>query len=92
MSRTTGARLASARSAVTAPSLVLFLALLASQAGILVLTPILVEVARDFDVSTAVAGQLRTVTGLVAGVAALAFGRVARGVALRDLLLVGAFL
>lgn len=80
------------RAAVTAPSVVLFLALLASQAGILVLTPILVEVARDFDVSTAVAGQLRTVTGLVAGLAALAFGRVARGVALRDLLLVGAFL
>ena len=53
------------------------------------LAPILVEVARAFDVSSAAAGQLRTVTGLVAGVAALAFGRFGRGVALRDLLLLG---
>jgi DHA1 family inner membrane transport protein len=72
-----------------APSVVLFLALLASQAAVLVLTPILVEVARDFGVSTSAAGQVRTLTGLVAGVSALAFGRVFRGVALRDLLLGG---
>ena len=75
-----------------APSVVLFLALLASQAAVLVLTPILVEVARDFGVSTSAAGQVRTLTGLVAGVSALAFGRVFRGVALRDLLLGGAAL
>jgi MFS transporter, DHA1 family, inner membrane transport protein len=73
-----------------APAVVLFLALLAAQAAVLVLTPILVEVARDFGVSTSAAGQVRTLTGLVAGVSALAFGRVFRGVALRDLLLGGA--
>jgi MFS transporter, DHA1 family, inner membrane transport protein len=72
------------------PAVVLFLALLAAQAAVLVLTPILVDVARDFDVSTSAAGQVRTLTGLVAGVSALAFGRVFRGVALRDLLLGGA--
>ncbi len=78
------------RSRLTAPGVVLPLALLASQAGLLVLSPILVEVADDFGVSTAAAGQLRTVTGLVAGVAALLFGRVGRRVPLRDLMLAGA--
>jgi predicted MFS family arabinose efflux permease len=78
------------RTRLTAPGVVLPLALLASQAGLLVLSPILVEVADDFGVSTAAAGQLRTVTGLVAGVAALLFGRIGRGVALRDLMLAGA--
>lgn len=77
---------------LTAPGVVLPLALLASQAGLVVLSPILVEVAEDFDVSTAAAGQLRTVTGLVAGVTALLLGRVARGVPLRDLMLAGAAL
>jgi MFS transporter, DHA1 family, inner membrane transport protein len=79
-----------ARRRLTQPAVVLPLALLAGQAGLLVLSPILVEVADDFDVSTAAAGQLRTVTGLVAGVAALAFGRLGRGVPLRDLMLAGA--
>jgi hypothetical protein len=48
-----------------------------SQAGILVLSPILVEVAREFGVSTATVGQLRMVTGLVAGSGALLLGRLA---------------
>jgi MFS transporter, DHA1 family, inner membrane transport protein len=87
-----GGRRTRLRAAATSPSLVLFLALLASQAGVLVLTPILVEVAREFDVSTAAAGQLRMIGGLVAGVVALAFGRIGRRFALRDLLLVGAAL
>ena len=78
------------RRRLTQPGVVLPLALLAGQAGLLVLSPILVEVADDFGVSTAAAGQLRTVTGLVAGVAALLFGRVGRGVPLRDLMLAGA--
>jgi MFS transporter, DHA1 family, inner membrane transport protein len=81
-----------ARRRLTQPAVVLPLALLAGQAGLLVLSPILVEVAEDFDVSTAAAGQLRTVTGLVAGVVALAFGRLGRGVPLRDLMLAGAVL
>jgi predicted MFS family arabinose efflux permease len=84
--------LTAVRAALVAPAVVLFLALLAAQAAVLVLTPILVEVARDFGVSTSTAGQVRTLTGLVAGVAALAFGRTLRGVALRDLLLGGAAL
>lgn len=74
---------------MTAPSTVLFLALLSSQAAVLVLSPILADVARDFSVSTSAAGQVRTLTGLIAGATALAFGRFARGVALRDLLLAG---
>ncbi|HXV95755.1 MAG TPA: MFS transporter [Gaiellaceae bacterium] len=78
------------RRRLTQPGVVLPLALLAGQAGLLVLSPILVEVADDFGVSTAAAGQLRTVTGLVAGLAALAFGRLGRGVPLRDLMLAGA--
>ena len=79
-----------ARRRLTQPGVVLPLALLAGQAGLLVLSPILVEVADDFEISTAAAGQLRTVTGLIAGATALAFGRLGRGVPLRDLMLVGA--
>jgi MFS transporter, DHA1 family, inner membrane transport protein len=61
------------------------LALGASQAAVLALTPVLAEVARDLDVSTAAAGQLRTVSGLAAGVSALALGVVATRVGLREL-------
>jgi predicted MFS family arabinose efflux permease len=49
----------------------LFLSLFAAQAGAIAISPLLADVARDLDVSTAAAGQLRTVTGLVAGVTAL---------------------
>ncbi len=58
----------------------------------IVLTPILVQVAQEFGTSTAVAGQLRMVGGFVAGCAALVFGRYWRRIALRDLLLAGAVL
>ena len=44
---------------LTGPSTVLFLCLFTSQAALLVLSPILPEVAREFGVSTATAGQLR---------------------------------
>ena len=64
----------------------LFLCLAASQAAILVLSPVLAPLASDLDVSTAVAGQLRTVSGLAAGVTALLAGLVAARVGLRDLL------
>jgi predicted MFS family arabinose efflux permease len=50
---------------------VLFLCLFASQAGMLVLSPILPEVAREFGVSTATAGQLRAVSGATGGITAL---------------------
>jgi predicted MFS family arabinose efflux permease len=67
----------------------LALCLFASQAGTLVLSPILVEVARDFDVSTATAGQLRAISGSVAAATAFGVGALAARVGLRRLLLAG---
>jgi predicted MFS family arabinose efflux permease len=65
------------------------LCLAASQAALLVLTPILTSVAADFGVSTATAGQLRTVSGLTAGVTAVLSGLLAARVGLRELLAAG---
>jgi DHA1 family inner membrane transport protein len=73
-------------------SAVLFLCLFAGQAGAIALSPVLAEVARDLDVSTATAGQLRTVAGLVAGITALALGRLGARFALSRQLLVGSLL
>lgn len=70
-----GARLGGLRHALTSPSLVLFLAFVASQAGVLVLSPILSDVADDFGVSIAAAGQLRILAAPIAVVAALVAGR-----------------
>jgi DHA1 family inner membrane transport protein len=67
----------------------LLAALAGSQAALVVLNPVLPEVASDFDVSIAAAGQLRTVSGLVAGLTALATGLVAARIGLRELLLGG---
>ncbi|MBA2424808.1 MAG: MFS transporter [Actinobacteria bacterium] len=64
----------------------LFLCLAASQAAILVLTPVLPALASDLGVSTATAGQLRTISGLSAGVTALLVGLLASRVGLRGLL------
>jgi predicted MFS family arabinose efflux permease len=79
-------------SRLTSPGPVLFACLFAAQAAILVLSPILLSVARAFDVSPVLAGQLRTISGLVAGVTALMLARALRRYSLRDLLLVGAVL
>ena len=68
---------------------VAFVCLFAAQAGLLTLSPILPSVARDFGVSTAAAGQLRTLVGLTGGVTALAVVVVGRRVGLRRLLLAG---
>jgi DHA1 family inner membrane transport protein len=68
---------------------VLALCLAASQAALLVLTPILTSVAADFGVSTAAAGQLRTVSGLTAGVTAVLSGLLAARTGLREILAVG---
>jgi DHA1 family inner membrane transport protein len=57
------------------PSIVLFLALFASQAGVLVLSPILSRVAADFGVSIAEAGQLRILAAPLAAAAALVASR-----------------
>jgi predicted MFS family arabinose efflux permease len=70
----------------------LFLCLAASQAAVLVLTPVLVELASDLDVSTALAGQLRTISGLSAGATALCAGLLASRVGLRELLAAGLLL
>ena len=65
----------------------LLAALAASQAALVVLNPLLPDVARDLDVSIATAGQLRTVSGFAAGLAALLVGLLATRVGLRGLLL-----
>src|SRR4051812_15093423 len=80
------------RRTTAAISGVLFLCLFAAQAGLIALSPVLAEVARDFDVTTAVAGQLRTVTGIAAGVTALSLGPLARRVGLGGQLLAGSAL
>jgi len=67
----------------------LLAALAASQAALVVLNPLLPDVARDLDISVATAGQLRTVSGLAAGVAALTAGLWATRIGLRGLLLGG---
>ena len=66
-----------------------FVCLFAAQAGLLTLSPILPRVAREFGVSTAAAGQLRTLAGLVGGVAAVAVVLVGRRIGLRRILLAG---
>ena len=66
--------------------LTLLLCLAASQAALLVLTPVLPSVASALDVSTATAGQLRTISGLAAGATAVLAGLIAARVGLRELL------
>jgi predicted MFS family arabinose efflux permease len=72
--------------ACRATGVTLALCLGASQAALLVLTPVLAAVAEDLDVSTATAGQLRTISGLSAGATALVAGLAASRVGLRELL------
>jgi DHA1 family inner membrane transport protein len=74
------------------PALVLFACLFASQSALLVLSPILVDVAREFGVSTATAGQLRSISGATGGVTALAIAIAPRRPGLRELLSLGAAL
>jgi predicted MFS family arabinose efflux permease len=64
----------------------------ASQAGLLVLSPVLPDIAHEFGTSTAVAGQLRTVAGATGGVTALALALAGRRPGLRTLLTRGALL
>ena len=63
------------RAALRSPSLVLFLALFASQSGVLVLSPILSDIADDFGISIATAGQLRILAAPLAAVVALVVAR-----------------
>jgi DHA1 family inner membrane transport protein len=71
------------------PAPALFLCLFAVQAGAIAISPVLAQVAADLDVSTATAGQLRSVSGLVAGFTAVAMGRLSGRLGLRELLLIG---
>ena len=68
----------------------LFLALFAAQAAVIVLSPVLGVVAADLGVSTATAGQLRTVSGLAAAATALGIPYASRRLGLRSILLWGA--
>ncbi len=78
--------------ASASPALVLFMCVFTSQAAVLVLSPILVEVARDLNVSTAVAGQVRVFAAPVALVVAVLVARSAGRLPLRYLLFVGSAL
>jgi predicted MFS family arabinose efflux permease len=69
--------------------LTLFLCLFGAQAAVIAISPVLAAVASDFEVSTATAGQLRSVSGLAAGSAALAMGALVGRFGLRDLLMIG---
>lgn len=80
------------RAAGDGVALVLFLALFAAQAAVIALSPVLSEVASEFGVSTATAGQLRTLSGLAAAVTALSIPGLSRRLGLRALMLYGAAL
>ena len=77
----------SAGSGYAATTGALFLCLFAGQAALIAMSPVLVEAANDLQVSPATAGQLRTITGLAAGITALTFGAVAGRIGLRRQLL-----
>ena len=80
------------RDTLRRPSVVLFACLFASQAGLLVLSPILPELASEFGVSTAAAGQLRTLSGATGGISAILLALAPRRPGLRTLLSAGAAL
>ena len=74
------------------PRVVLFACLFASQSALLVLSPTLIDVARDLGVSTATAGQLRSISGATGAVTALLLATARRRPGLRALLSAGAAL
>lgn len=83
-------RLRSVAGLSVSPSLVLFMSVFTSQAAILVLSPILVDVARDLHVSTAAAGQLRIFAVPLAAAVAVLVARFGGRLPLRSLLVGGA--
>lgn len=68
-------------------SVTLFAGLFAAQAALIAMAPVLTQAASDLGVSTAAAGQLRTVAGFAAGATALAVGVASARIALGRLLL-----
>ena len=82
-------RLRSVARLSVSPSLVLFMCVFTSQAAVLVLSPVLVEIARDLHVSTAAAGQLRIFAAPLAAAVAVLVARFGGRLPLRSLLVVG---
>jgi MFS transporter, DHA1 family, inner membrane transport protein len=70
----------------------LFAVLFAAQAGVVVLTPIVPDIAADLGVSVGSAGRLRVWSALVAGLGALALTRLQPRVRPGDLLAIGLML
>jgi DHA1 family inner membrane transport protein len=70
----------------------LFAVLFAGQSAVIAMSPVLAEAAADLHVSTATAGQLRTITGIAAGVTAVLLGVVATRIDLRRQLVGGTVL
>jgi DHA1 family inner membrane transport protein len=73
-----------------APEHVLFLCLFSGQAAVLVLSPLLPQIAAEFKVPVGAVGQLRALSGLVAGASALALASIGRRLELRRALAAGA--
>ena len=71
------------------PAPTLFITQFAAMAGFLAPVPVLPRIARELGVSIATAGQLRTLSGLAAGLTALAAGVLAHRLGVRRLLLAG---
>jgi MFS transporter, DHA1 family, inner membrane transport protein len=67
----------------------LFVAMFAAQAGLMSLSTVLAHAAHELDVSVASAGQLRTLTGLVGGAAAVAVALLGSRLWLRPILITG---
>lgn len=72
---------------LVSPSVVLFMCVFTSQAAVLVLSPILVEISQDLHVSTASAGQLRIVAAPVAALVAVLLARFGGAAPLKGILL-----
>ena len=64
----------------------LFLSAFAAQAGFLTLSPIVPDIAAEFDTSSAAVGQLRTLSGLIGGLIALYLFTASGGHGLRAIL------
>ena len=73
-------------------SITLFAALFAAQGAVIAMSPDLAQAATDLHVSTAAAGQLRTITGIAAGVTAVLLGAFAARISLRRKLVGGSVL
>ncbi len=81
----------SARSRSGTPSVAatLFLVLFAAQAGVVVLTPVVPDVAADFGASVGDVGHLRVASALTGGLSAIALGRLRSTPPARNLLIGG---